>query len=138
MVNRTVGENVTIFHFDFTKAISHQDNREIFELYRGVITDDGESSLSTPCSTFGGSPSVLSDLELVMITDEDNPKGARALSSFERKLDLALKATKLSFLGPSEMPMNIDVVVEQEVTEDHDSSGESVNLILPAIVCVFI
>ena len=104
LVTRSIGKSATIFYFDFTKVVSHVDDREIFELYRGTLKDDGESSLSTPRCTFGGSPSVLSDLELVMITDEDDPKGTRILSSLERKLDSALKATKLTFLGASKMP----------------------------------
>ena len=112
--------------------MSHTKDREIFELYCGSAKNDGESSLSTPLYTFGGSPSVLSDLESVMIADDDNSKGFRVLSSLEKKLDSALQATKLSFLGTSKMPTNIDVVVE-DVNEDEDSSGASVNSKLPPI-----
>ena len=95
LVTRAIGNSVTIFHFDFTKAVSHSDDREIFEMYRGTFKDDGDSSLSTPRCTFGGSPSVLSDVESVMITDEDDPKGTHVLSSLERKLDSALKVTTI-------------------------------------------
>ena len=95
LVTRAIGNSVTIFHFDFTKAVSHSDDREIFEMYGGTFKDDGDSSLSTPHCTFGGSPSVLSDVESVMITDEDDPKGTHVLSSLERKLDSALKVTTI-------------------------------------------
>ena len=30
LVTHAIGNSVTIFHFDFTKAVSHLDNREIF------------------------------------------------------------------------------------------------------------
>ena len=136
LVTRAVGNNIgqdTMFHFDFTKAVSHPDDREIFAMYRGTAKDDGEqSSLSTPRYTFGGSMSVLSDVESIMVMDDADPKGTRVLTSLERKLDSALKATKLSFLGVPKMPKNIDVVVE-DVNEDDDASGRSVNSILPPI-----
>ena len=133
LVTRAVGnDTTTFFHFDFTKAVSHPKDRELFELYRGTAKREDESSLSTPIHTYGGSPSVLSDLESVMIADDADSKGFRVLSSLEKKLDSALQATKLSFLGTSKMPTNIDVVVE-DVNEDVVSSDDSVNSKLPPI-----
>ena len=101
LVTRAVGnDTTTFFHFDFTKAISHPNDRELFELYRGTAKREDDSSLSTPLHTYGGTPSVLSDLESVMIADDDNSNGFRVLSSLEKKLDSALQATKLSFCLP--------------------------------------
>ena len=106
LLTHAVGnDTTTIFYFDFTKAVSYTKDREIFELYHGTAKNDGESSLSTPLYTFGGSPSVLSDLESVMIADDDNLKGFRVLSSLEKKLDSALHTTKLSFLGALSLRM---------------------------------
>ena len=45
LVTHAIGNSVTIFHFDFTKAVSHLDNREIFEMYQGTFKDDGDGRI---------------------------------------------------------------------------------------------
>ena len=127
LVSRATSE--TVFTFDIAKAISHRKDRDIFEMYRGLFKDDETNSLFTSRQPFGGSPSILTTAESIMMHDDNDPKGTRVLSPHERKLDMA---AGMHDDESSKMPKNIDVVVE-DVDEDKSSSGGSDASTLPPI-----